>query len=142
MQAGHPCAQNSIVIFMPYEVKCYPDSVGKKEIKGLPAEARAEVASVIRDLATYGPEPPAREAKTLKGKHLKGLWQLSLKVNKEQIRLVYFVWGETIIVVVSVFKKTSPQLQVREHSTAAERKKTAERILRNTQDGNDLTAIN
>lgn len=125
---------------MPYEVKCYPDAVGRKEIKNLPIEARAEVASAIRDLATYGPEPPARETKTLKGKHLKGLWQLSLKVNKEQIRLVYFVWGEAIIVVVSVFKKTSPQLQDREHATAAERKKTAERILRTAQDGNEQLA--
>jgi len=113
---------------MPYELKYWPESIPKREIEALPTAARAELKAALLDLARFGPNPPARNVKNL-GKANAGLWQLNLKVNKEQIRLLYFPWGGRIVVVVSAFKKTSKQLQEREYQTAMSRKKEAERRL-------------
>lgn len=94
----------------------------------MPTLARAEVKAALRELAEFGPNPPGRSVKTL-GKGVGGLWQMSLKVQKEQVRLLYFPWGRKIIVLVSAFKKTSPQVQEREYQTAKDRRKEAERRL-------------
>lgn len=124
---------------MAYDLKCWPDSVSRKEINDLPTGARAEVKVALRELQRFGPSPPARTVKNL-GKAKDGLWQLNLKVNREQIRLLYFPWGGRIIVVLSVFKKTS-KLQQREYETAMQRKKEAERRLGNDDDGRGLAAL-
>ena len=126
---------------MPYELFCWPASVSRKEIESLPASARAGVKLALSELARFGPNPSVRSVKNL-GKKNDGLWQLSLKVDREQIRLLYFPWRNRIIVLVSAFKKTSPQLQQREYEAAVARKKEAERRLRDGEEGHGLTAIN
>jgi phage-related protein len=53
------------------------------------------------------------------------LRQANLKVNNEQIRVLFSVYGSAIVVV-HVFKKTSPQIEKRGYDKALNRKRQAE----------------
>ena len=113
---------------MSYRVSCFPERVDAKEIDALETGLRREAKAAIRDLARSGPAPPGRTVKKL-GKQLGYLWQMNLKVNREQLRILYFPHGQNEIVLVSVFTKGSPQEQQRAYETAVRRKADAETIL-------------
>lgn len=113
---------------MPYRLKCHPERVSTKEIEGLTKDLRIEVKAALLDLHRFGPQPEGRHVKPL-GKKIGYLWQMNLKVNREQVRILYFPNGQDEIVVVSVFTKTSPQEEQREYGNAVARKAQAEAIL-------------
>jgi hypothetical protein len=61
-----------------------------------------------------------------------------MKVNGEQIRVLFSVYAQCIVVF-HVFKKTSPQIELRGYEVALQRKRTAEQILRGGAD--ELTTL-
>jgi phage-related protein len=121
---------------MEYEIKQWPSSVERSEIRALPLEAESAVLVMLKEMAKRGPMPEEYGIKPLK-KHLHGLRQANLKVNREQIRVLFSVYGSQIVVF-HVFKKTSPQIETRGYQKALERKKQAERHMR---DGNDIPTL-
>jgi phage-related protein len=112
---------------MGYAIKQWPASVGKSEIGALPTDAESAVLAMLREMRNRGPMPEEYNIKPLKG-HLHGLKQANLKVNREQIRVLFSVYG-TQIVVFHVFKKTSPQVETRGYEKALARKKHAELLV-------------
>jgi len=112
---------------MPFTVHQWPASLQRKEIDALPMGARTAVLVMLRAMERDGPHPEAFQTKPL-GRHLQGISQANLKIQKEQIRVLYTVYG-TRIVLLSVFKKTSPQLEQREYDAALNRKKTVDSII-------------
>jgi phage-related protein len=112
---------------MGYEIKEWPGSVGKSEIGALPPDAESAVLAMLREMKKRGPMPEEYKIKPLK-RHLHGLKQANLKVNKEQIRVLFSVYGLQIVVF-HVFKKTSPQVETRGYQKALERKKHAELLI-------------
>lgn len=121
---------------MGYEIKQWPGSVGKSEIGALPPDAESAVLVMLREMAKRGPMPEEYGIKPLK-RHLHGLRQANLKVNREQIRVLFSVY-DLQIVVFHVLKKTSPHVETRGYQKALERKKQAEAHMR---DGNDIPTL-
>jgi phage-related protein len=121
---------------MSYEIKQWPGSVSKSEIGALPLAAESAVLLMLKEMAKRGPMPQEYGIKPLKN-HLHGLKQANLKVNKEQIRVLFSVYGSQIVVF-HVFKKTSPQVEKRGYQKALDRKKQAETLM---GDGNDIPTI-
>src|SRR5688500_3359629 len=113
---------------MSYVISQWPDSVQQKEIGGLSTDAAAAVMVMLRTMRKEGPWPRAYKIKPLK-KRLHGINQVNLKINKEQIRVLYSV-SSAQIVLLHVFHKTSAQLEQRGYDLALKRKKTAEAILK------------
>ena len=66
-----------------------------------------------------------------------GINQVNIKVNKEQIRILFSVYDKNIVVW-RVFKKTSPQIEHRAYELALSRKKQAEQF---KVSGNELPTI-
>jgi phage-related protein len=122
---------------MPYTISQWSDSVQRKEIEGLPLDASNAVLVMLRTMRRDGPKPSGYKIKPL-AKRLHGLSQANLKVNKEQIRVLFSVYGQRIVVL-HVFKKTSPQAEQRAYQLALDRKKTVENVLQESADG--LTTI-
>ncbi|SRR5216684_913036 len=112
---------------MPYNVHQWPASVQKQEIETLPNDAAEAVLVMLREMRRRGPRLEEYRIKPLPGR-LHGLNQANLKINKEQIRVLFSVY-ESSIVVFHVFKKTSPQIERRGYDKALERKKTAEQLM-------------
>jgi hypothetical protein len=105
---------------MPYDVRQWPTTVYPGEMKKECPEADARIDVLIRELARRGPSPAGYEVKTL-GKGKGGLWQINLKVQKRQIRILYAPYRETIVLF-RIHKKGSPQEQQRAYSLAEKRK--------------------
>jgi phage-related protein len=122
---------------MGYEIKQWPGSVEKSEIRALPLAAESALLVMLREMRKCGPMPEEYNVKPLK-KHLHGLRQVNLKVNNEQIRVLFSVYG-SIIVVFHVFKKTSPQIEKRGYEKALSRKKQAEFMIGS---GDELPTLN
>lgn len=112
---------------MAYDLRQWPASVQKHEIRKLPEEAETAVLVLLRAMRERGPWLEEYIVKPLPG-HLHGLNQVSMKVSGEQIRVLFSVYGKRIVVF-HVFKKTSPQIQQRGYETALNWKKTAEQLL-------------
>ena len=117
---------------MPYTIHCWPPTVQKDEIEGLPLEAQAAIAVMFREMRRRGARPEEYNIKPL-AKRLRGLNQVNMKVNREQIRLLFSVYG-TRIVVLHAFKKTSPQIEQRGYDKALARKKSAEQVMAGARD--------
>lgn len=117
---------------MAYRIEQWPASVQKKEIEGLPPAARDSVLVMLREMRARGPILEEYKTKRLSD-HLQGLTQVSMKINREQIRILYSVYGLQIVVF-HVFKKTSPQVEQRGYKLALRRKKTAEAIIKDQSD--------
>jgi hypothetical protein len=79
-------------------------------------EAGAIIDALIRNLALQGPVPAGYRVKPL-GKRQQGLWQINLKVEKRQVRILYAPYGETIVLF-RIHKKGSPQEQERAYGLA------------------------
>ncbi|HZR62865.1 MAG TPA: hypothetical protein VFA80_18120 [Xanthobacteraceae bacterium] len=121
---------------MPYQVLQSPDSVFPGEVQKECPEAEGVVAILIQVLAAQGPSPEIYSVKTL-GKEKGYLWQINLKVEKRQVRVLYAPYGQRIVLF-RIHKKGSPQEQQRAYDLAMRRKKEfeeADRKLRRDQNG-------
>jgi hypothetical protein len=123
-------------IFMPYALRQWPATVYPGDIAEFP-EARAAIDVALNEMRRQGPSPAGYQVKNLgKAKHF--LWQLNLKVANRQLRILYAPY-KNLIVVFRIHKKSSPQEQQREYTTAMNRKKQAERVLQSGGVTHDLT---
>ena len=112
---------------MAFTIHQWPPSLQRKEIEALPLAAQTAVLVMLREMRNSGPHPEAYSVKPL-SRNLQGLTQANLKVRKEHIRVIYAVYGIQIVLV-SVFKKTSPQLEKHQYKNALARKRTIESII-------------
>lgn len=112
---------------MAFWLRQWPGSVYPREADDLP-EAKPEIDAALRALRRLGPKLEEYGAKCL-GQSQDGLWQLSFKVIRKQIRILYAPYDD-MIVVFRIHPKTSPQEQERAYSLACDRKKQAERRMR------------
>jgi transcriptional regulator with XRE-family HTH domain len=112
---------------MGWWLRQWPASVYPKEANDLP-EAKPEIDAALRALGRSGPQLEEYGAKCL-GQSQDGLWQLSFKVNRKQIRILYAPYDD-VIVVFRIHPKTSPQEQQRAYALARDRKKQAERRMK------------
>src|SRR5258707_11258737 len=121
---------------MPYTIHQWPGSVQKDEIETLPLDASIAVLVMLRRMRVAGPFPEEYNVKALPREN-HGLRQVNLRINGEQIRVLFSVY-QTKIVVLHVFKKTSPQIEKRGYEKARDRKKTVETFLKG---GTDVPTI-
>jgi hypothetical protein len=109
---------------MPYTVCQWPKGVYPDEIRAECPEAEATIDVLIGKMRSAGPNPPGYQVKAL-GKKLGGLWQINLKVEKRQVRILYAPYPETIVIF-RIHKKSSPQEQKRAYESAQKRKREYE----------------
>ena len=112
---------------MPYDLKQWPQSVYPGATAEFP-DAMPVIDVALQALRTEGPRPQGYEFKPL-GKKKGGLWQINLRVKRQQIRILYAPYGQTIIVF-HIHKKSSPQEQQRAYDKAMSRKRQAEQIMK------------
>ena len=105
---------------MPYEVRQWPSTVYPGEMDRECPEACEAIDVLIRNLKTQGPAPAGYKVKTL-GVKIGSLWQINLKVEKLQARVLYAPYGQTIVLF-RIHKKRSPQEQTRAYGLAKRRK--------------------
>jgi len=121
---------------MPYTIHQWPGSLQKDEIDALPVDASEAVLVMLREMRARGPFLEEYKIKALP-KKLHGLRQANLKINKEQIRVLFAVF-DSKIVVLHAFKKTSPQVEQRGYRKALDRRKVVEKFLKG---GDDVPTI-
>lgn len=112
---------------MVYDLRQWPPSVQKDEIDKLPTDAVAAILVLFREMRKRGPKLEEYKYKPLP-KHLHGLSQINMKINNEQIRILFAVYGQCIVILCA-FKKTSPQIEKRAYQNALARKKAAESLM-------------
>lgn len=112
---------------MAYDIRQWPASVRKSEIGKLPPDAEVAILVMLRAMRLRGAWLEEYTIKPLPGR-LHGLNQVNMKVNGEQIRVLFSVYGQCIVVY-RAFKKTSPQIEQRAYDIALNRKNAAEQIL-------------
>ncbi len=106
---------------MPHDVRQWPNSVYPGEVNSDCPEARQVIDTLILNLRRSGPSPEGYRAKNL-GKRMSGLWQINLKVEKRQVRILYAPYGP-VIVLFRIHKKGSRQEQQRAYELAKDRKR-------------------
>lgn len=109
---------------MAYDVRQWPDTVYPGEVNAECPEALEIIATLIRNFGRHGPSPDGYGVKTL-GKEFGGLWQVNLKVEKRQVRVLYAPYGQQIVLF-RIHKKGSPQEQRRAYGLAEKRKREYE----------------
>lgn len=109
---------------MAHDVRQWPSNVYPGEVDRECPEARAGVAVLLLNLQAHGPSPPGYAVKTL-GRKKHGLWQINLKIEKRQVRVLYAPFGQTIVLF-RIHKKGSPQEQTRAYELAGKRKREFE----------------
>ena len=112
---------------MPHELKQWPADVYSNEIEEFP-EAGAEIDAALLELHRQGPSPLGYHVKNL-GKTKNGLWQLNMKVQRKQIRILYAPY-KGFIVIFKIHKKSSPQEQQAAYQVAMARKKAADNLMK------------
>jgi hypothetical protein len=112
---------------MGHTVKKWPSTVYPGEVDSECPEAKAVIDVLILQLEMQGPSPSGYHVKVL-GKQLGQLWQINLKFQKRQIRILYAPYG-SYIVLFRIHKEGSPQEQERAYEIAKKRKAEYERNL-------------
>ena len=112
---------------MAHELKQWPADVYPDETEEFP-EAGADIDTALLELRRQGPSPLGYHVKNL-GKTKNGLWQLNLKVQRKQIRILYAPY-KGFIVIFRIHKKGSPQEQQAAYQVAMARKKSAENLMK------------
>lgn len=112
---------------MSHNVKQWPDTVYPGEVDSECPEARAVIDVLISQLSVQGPSPLGYHVKVL-GKKMNQLWQINLKVETRQIRVLYAPYGSDIILF-RIHKKGSPQEQSRAYELAIKRKTDYQSVL-------------
>jgi hypothetical protein len=125
---------------MAYDVRRWPDSVYPGEVDRECPEAREVIDVLIRNLRRQGPSPDGYQVKTL-GARTGGLWQINLKVERRQIRVLYAPYGEEIVLF-RIHKKSSSQEQLRAYDLAKTRKRVYERNKRIEEAGRNTDGRN
>jgi hypothetical protein len=105
---------------MGYETLQWPATVYPGEADDECPEAIPTLDQLLLSLQRDGPSPSGYAVKTL-GKARNGLWQINLKVEKRQVRVLYAPYDKTIVLF-RIHKKSSPQEQERAYVLAASRK--------------------
>jgi hypothetical protein len=105
---------------MSHNIKQWPDTVYPGAVDSECPEAKAVIDVLISQLSVQGPSPLGYQVKVL-GKKMNHLWQINLKVEKRQIRVLYAPYGSDIILF-RIHKKSSPQEQSRAYAQAIKRK--------------------
>lgn len=113
---------------MPYTVRKWPDTVYPGEVDAECPEAREVIDVLLRAMGQQGPSPDGYNVKTLGAKR-DGLWQINLKFEKKQVRILYAPYGEDILLF-RVHKKGAPQEQQRAYELAGHRKRQYDETLR------------
>jgi hypothetical protein len=113
---------------MPYSVNQWPTGVYPDEIRAECPEAEATIDVLIGRMKNVGPSPDGYQVKSL-GKKRGGLWQINLKVEKRQVRILYAPYYD-VIVLFRIHKKSSPQEQERAYELARKRKREYEQRFR------------
>lgn len=121
---------------MAHELKQWPSAVYPAETEEFP-EAAVDIDSALLELHRQRPSPLGYTVKNL-GKKRGGLWQLNLKVQRRQIRILYAPY-RGFIIVFRIHKKSSPQEQDAAYETAMARKKAAENWMKGGSDVGALT---
>jgi hypothetical protein len=101
-----------------------PDAVYPGEVQKECPEAAEVIDLLIRGMRAQGPSPAGYRVKAL-GARLGGLWQVNLKIEKRQVRLLYAPYGQTIVLF-RIHRKGSPQEQTRAYELARRRKRDYE----------------
>jgi hypothetical protein len=120
---------------MPHDVRQWPDSVYPGEVRDECPEAETVIDTLILNLRCEGLSPEGYRAKNL-GKRMGGLWQINLKVEKRQVRVLYAPYGNTIVLF-RIHKKGSRQEQQRAYGLAQQRKRDYEAARAKLQRGSD-----
>jgi hypothetical protein len=71
-----------------YDVQRYPDGVYPGEVDDECPEARAIIDVLISRMRSEGCSPEGYASKAL-GKRMAGLWQINLRAQKRQVRILY-----------------------------------------------------
>jgi hypothetical protein len=90
---------------MAYDVRQWPSTVFPGEVDRECPEAREVITVLIRNMRSSGPSPDGYQVKNL-GRPLGGVWQINLKVEKRQVRVLYAPYG-SVIVLFRIHKKSS-----------------------------------
>ncbi len=109
---------------MPYDVLQWPVTVYPGEADAECPEAKPDIMVLIRRLAAAGPSPDGYAVKTL-GSKRDGLWQINLKIQKRQVRILYAPYGKKIVLF-RIHRKSSSQEQERAYVVAQKRKREYE----------------
>jgi hypothetical protein len=110
---------------MTYTVEQWPSGVYPGEIWAECPEAEATIDVLIGKIIIEGPNPHGYQVKLL-GRRRGSLWQINLKVEKRQVRILYAPYHEKIVIF-RIHKKNSPQEQERAYDLAQSRKREYER---------------
>lgn len=113
-----------------YVLKQYPGTVLEKDIDSV-WQADADIDVLLNMMRSEGPKPPGYKWK-YHGKKFSYIWQINLKVERRQIRILYVSIG-LYIVILHIHKKSSPQEQTAGYATAVRRKKAMDQLM--TQKG-------
>ena len=109
---------------MPHDVRQWPNSVYPGEATVECPEALHVIDVLLVNFTRHGPSPDGYSVKTL-GKELGGLWQINLKVQKRQVRVLYAPYGQQIVLF-RIHKKSSAPEQRRAYGLAIQRKREFE----------------
>jgi hypothetical protein len=112
---------------MKYNALEYPVGVVAEGEDECP-EAIALIAVLIGRLEAVGPSPEEYNVKNL-GKKQDGLWQINMKIEGRQVRVLYAPYDRNIVLF-CIHKKSSPQEQTRGYTTAKRRKAEYEKHLK------------
>ena len=105
---------------MPHAVLQFPAGIYPAEVEAECPEARATIAVLIGELGRHGPSPEGYSVKNL-GKKKGYLWQINLKVEQRQVRVLYAPYKDKIVIF-RLHKKGSPQEQQHAYDVAMKRK--------------------
>ena len=109
---------------MAHDVRQWPNSVYPGEVRAECPEGEEVIDTLIRNLRREGPSPEGYQVKNL-GKRMSGLWQINMKIEKRQVRILYAPYGQ-VIVLFRIHKKGSSQEQKRAYDLAKDRKRQYE----------------
>lgn len=109
---------------MAWSVHTWPRSVFPEEVEDECPEALEAVITVIREMERLGPAPEVRQVKTL-GRKLGSLWQMNLRVEGRQVRILYAPYDSQILLF-RIHKKSSKGEQDRGYELAIKRKRSYE----------------
>ena len=111
---------------MAHKLRQWPNTVYPGELGEFP-EAQVDIDVALLEMSKQGPAPAGYKVKNL-GKSKGGLWQLNMKVEGRQIRILYAPYGD-VIFVFRIHKKSSDQEQQRAYDLAMKRKREVDRLI-------------
>lgn len=112
---------------MPHAVLQFPPGIYPAEVEAECPEAAAAIAVLIMELEKQGPSPDGYRFKNL-GKRKSYLWQINLKGEGRQVRILYAPYKKKIVIF-RIHKKSSPQEQQHAYDLAVARKRQYDQLI-------------